>query len=166
MPISVCKDLNAGEDVRGMHALWSKPALINASRYLIDNTHALLAPTLSNEQTSNLLPLVDTDLRVEHSRLIERASGESRVKACPPIRKPMESFVDLVQNRIDPQWAEYGGKPRIGPSIFVLHTSNTGSRISSCRWLRKAWEPLVRLLWSETGSHLSDSKMVAFRFGW
>ena len=78
----------------------------------------LEATTLSDEQTSHLLPLVYDDLRVEHQHLVERASGESRVKACPPIPKSVQSFVDLVRDRIDWQWAKYDGKPEDRPEYL------------------------------------------------
>lgn len=78
----------------------------------------LEAVTLSDEKVSHLSLFVYADLRAEHQRLIEKASGEGKVKACPPIPKAVESFVVLVKDRIDRQWAEYGGNPEDRPEYL------------------------------------------------
>lgn len=76
------------------------------------------AVTLTDEQESHVVPLVYTDLRPDHRRLVEKASGEAEVKACPPIPDAVESFVALVQDHLDRQRTAYGGEPENRPDYL------------------------------------------------
>lgn len=87
-----------------------------------DNMHSTVldyeAVTLTDEQESHIVPIVYTNLQPAHQQLIEKASGEAKVKVCPTIPDSVESFVTLVKDRIDRQWNEYGGKPEDRPDYL------------------------------------------------
>ncbi|UPW00474.1 hypothetical protein M0R88_18475 [Halorussus gelatinilyticus] len=80
-------------------------------------TIGLEPASLSDEQVSHLFPLVFTELREAHQRIIEEASDE-RYKACPPIPDSVQSFTDLARKRIDRQQSEYGGEPENRPDYL------------------------------------------------
>ncbi|WP_435066084.1 hypothetical protein [Halobaculum sp. EA56] len=74
--------------------------------------------SLSDEQVSNILPLMYTELQAEQQQIIDEASGDGRYKACPPIPDSAETFIDLAKERIDRQWEEFSGNPENRPDYL------------------------------------------------
>lgn len=85
----------------------------------MDSTTVDLKPrSLSEEQMSNIFPLVYAELQEEHQQIIDDASGDGRYKACPPVPDAAESFVDLAKERINRQREDFGGTPENRPEYL------------------------------------------------